>query len=293
MLPGIRFLCAAIVLTVSLVIFGMGAAALLRSAHQEFANLPNRRPAPTTVFSRQPETAPALAMLRLEPREDAQAVAPAAVPVVDVSPTETSPAEASPAEVLPVATEPARVVAVAAEPQPTPDPIADSAPVQSPVEQPRRDADANKASAPALPQATDVPVQPSIMIATAPVAAPEPASIPPEAAPAAPETTASISLPTATIMELPTATLTEEDAKLSSSKVAVLGGPPIDTEPVPLPSARPAAEKLEKPKAKPAKKVVKKPAAKRTPAAARALPASPAPAPAAQQNDPFGLSQLR
>ena len=121
MLPGIRFLCAAIVLTVSLVIFGMGAAALLRSAHQEFANLPNRRPAPTTVFSRQPETAPALAMLRLEPREDAQAVAPAAVATVEVSPTETSPAEASPAEVLPVATEPARVVAVAAEPQPTPD----------------------------------------------------------------------------------------------------------------------------------------------------------------------------
>jgi hypothetical protein len=102
-----------------------------------------------------------------------------------------------------------------------------------------------------------------------------------------PDTTGSISLPTATVMELPTATLTEEDAKLSSSKVAVLGGPPIDTEPVPLPNARPT---VEPPKAKPAKKVVKKPAAKRR-VVARAAPAA---APVAQQQqDPFGLSQLR
>jgi hypothetical protein len=297
MLPGIRFLCAAVVLTVSLVIFGMGAAALLRSAHQEFANLPNRRPAPTTVFSRQPETAPALAMLRLDLRADVQAAVPAPAAAAP-SPADVSVKEEAPTPALPAPIEPARVVAVAAESQVKPEPTADTGPVLSAVAPPPREVDSVRAPVPALPQPTDAAVEPSVAIATAPIATPEPASVAPEATPAAaaaatpaaPETTASISLPTASILDLPNATLTEEDAQLSSSKVAVLGGPPIDTKPVPLPNVRPAAER---PKAKPAKKVVKKPAVKRTRAAARVLPASPAPAPAAQQNDPFGLTQLR
>ncbi|MCX7321413.1 MAG: hypothetical protein NT113_18685 [Hyphomicrobiales bacterium] len=197
---------------------------------------------------------------------------------------------------MPAPIEPARVVAVAAESQLKPEPTADTGPVLSAVEQPPREVDSVRAPVPALPQPTDAAVEPSVAIATASVATPEPTAVAPEATPAAaadpavPETTASISLPTASILDLPNATLTEEDAQLSSSKVAVLGGPPIDTKPVPLPNVRPAAER---PKAKPAKKVVKKPAVKRTRAAARVLPASPAPAPAAQQNDPFGLSQLR
>ena len=40
MLPGFRFLFTAIVLSMSVLIFGLGAAALLRAAHEEFANLP-------------------------------------------------------------------------------------------------------------------------------------------------------------------------------------------------------------------------------------------------------------
>jgi hypothetical protein len=73
MLPGFRFLFAAIALTMSILIFGLGAAALLRAAHEEFASLPSWRAAPETMFA-QPSEAPlpVLAMLRIEPRVDEQ-----------------------------------------------------------------------------------------------------------------------------------------------------------------------------------------------------------------------------
>ena len=65
MLPGLRFLFAAIVLSVSLLIFGLGAAALLRAAHQEFASLPSRpQPADTLFASQNDIVMPSLAMLR-------------------------------------------------------------------------------------------------------------------------------------------------------------------------------------------------------------------------------------
>src|SRR5206468_2200031 len=51
MLPGFRFLFAAIVLSMSVLIFGLGAAALLRSAHEEFASLPSRRAPAEQVFT--------------------------------------------------------------------------------------------------------------------------------------------------------------------------------------------------------------------------------------------------
>ena len=45
MLPGFRFLFTAIVLSMSILVFGFGAAALLRTAHEEFASTPTwRRP---------------------------------------------------------------------------------------------------------------------------------------------------------------------------------------------------------------------------------------------------------
>ncbi len=72
MLPGFRFLFTAIVLSMSILIFGLGAAALLRAAHEEFANLPARRTAPEPMFARRTdETPPTLALLRIEtPDED-------------------------------------------------------------------------------------------------------------------------------------------------------------------------------------------------------------------------------
>lgn len=260
MLPGIRFLCAAVVLAVSLVIFGMGAAALLRSAHEEFASLPNRRPPPVAIFSQQPEPVASLAMLRLEPRA-AEIVETAVTPEIKASDPALS-VEQTEADVPPAL----EAIVTAA---------------MAPMAEPEK---------PAVVEAPPVkPSEPTTVVAAAPITMSEPAPAAPQTAPAiVPETTGSISLPTATIMELPTATLTTEDAKLSSSKVAVLGGPPIDTEPVPLPNSRPAAEP---PKAKPAKKIVKKPVVKKRRVAERL---APAPAPVAQQQtDPFGLSQLR
>jgi len=65
MLPGFRFLFAAIVLSLSILVFGLGAAALLRAAHEEFASNPSWRAPPETMVAQQAE-APALAMLQIE-----------------------------------------------------------------------------------------------------------------------------------------------------------------------------------------------------------------------------------
>src|SRR5262249_26103630 len=91
MLPGIRFLLAAILLSMSILIFGLGAAALLRAAHEEVASVPTRR-MPEPVFAQQPEApAATLAMLRVEPTapEKPLEVAPAALEVAPVPVVET------------------------------------------------------------------------------------------------------------------------------------------------------------------------------------------------------------
>lgn len=67
MLPGFRFLLAAIMLSMSVLVFGLGAAALLRAAHEEFASNPSWRGAPEVMFAQQSEpTKPVLAMLRVD-----------------------------------------------------------------------------------------------------------------------------------------------------------------------------------------------------------------------------------
>jgi hypothetical protein len=73
MLPGFRFLFGAIVLSVSMLMFGLGAAALLRAAHQEFSSMPSRRPPQETVLVRN-EAVPALAMLRADTPEPERSV---------------------------------------------------------------------------------------------------------------------------------------------------------------------------------------------------------------------------
>lgn len=87
MLPGFRFLFAAILLSTSILVFGLGAAALLRAAHEEFASTPSWRAAPEPKFAQRNEaTAPVLAMLRVE-----QVVAEQKAS--DDAPTATAPAE--------------------------------------------------------------------------------------------------------------------------------------------------------------------------------------------------------
>jgi hypothetical protein len=103
MLPGFRFLFAAIVLSTSVLVFGLGAAALLRAAHEEFANLPMRRSPPAPVFARfDDEPMPSLSLLRVDPPEadkpqdDVHAATPEDAPDTG-APAETA-ADEKPAE---------------------------------------------------------------------------------------------------------------------------------------------------------------------------------------------------
>ncbi|MGM4986775.1 hypothetical protein [Tardiphaga sp. 841_E9_N1_2] len=264
MLPGFRFLFAAVLLTVSLVVFGLGAAALLRSAHQEFATIPTRR-APPTVFAQQPvEAPPTLAMLRVEaPVPTPEAVAPPAVPVTSAA--EQVPPIAAPAELekiaLPETAAPLSTQAAAA------------AEMTAPVAATPKPEVAAKSEATKVEEReplTTVAVAPATFVEPVAAPPPEPATVP---APAA----------AAEVVAGPqqTATLTDDDAKLSSTKIAMLGGPPVDTESVPLPKAKPAAE--------PAKKIVKK----RIVVKKRRVAARPMAAAAPQPTDPFGLPVAR
>ena len=69
MLPGFRFLFAAILLSASILVFGLGAAALLRASHEQYVSNPAWRNGPQEqVFAQAPEPAqPVLAVLRAEP----------------------------------------------------------------------------------------------------------------------------------------------------------------------------------------------------------------------------------
>jgi hypothetical protein len=105
MLPGFRFLFAAIVLSMSILVFGLGAAALLRAAHEEFASNPSWHAHPETMFARQAEaTRPVLAMLRIEPPA-AEQKAPHGGPAVAA-------AAAEPAAFAPAPAEPAGTAAL-------------------------------------------------------------------------------------------------------------------------------------------------------------------------------------
>src|SRR5215510_3153382 len=119
MLPGFRFLLTAIVLSMSVLIFGLGAAALLRAAHEEVASVPTRRVMAEPVFAQQLEAPQStLALLRVEPvmpekapdtsaatlpPEPAPEAAPEPLKLDDVAPGETAKpeAEAKPEVVTP------------------------------------------------------------------------------------------------------------------------------------------------------------------------------------------------
>jgi hypothetical protein len=203
MLPGFRFLFAAIVLSMSVLVFGLGAAALLRAAHEEFASLPSQRPPPETVFALQNEAAPpALAMLRV----DAPAADDAAHQVLPPAlPTEQPASVATPVE-------PETSAALAPEDSSAPP---ETSKFEAPVAEtsPKDEAPA-QADAPAPADETEI-------------AATEPAMPPADqAAPAASEQASGPALPET---ELASTTIAAEIA----TKIATLGGPPvaIDTEP--------------------------------------------------------------
>jgi len=279
MLPGFRLVCAAAVLSVSLVIFGLGAAALLRASHEKFASLPSLRPLPGA--GRPNEAAlPTLAMLRLEapaatPQE--QAVAPvqavpgptvsdeviaAAPPVTPEVPapapeTITPPAvsEASPVDVATISEppQPVETAVVPPPPETAPEPVAAVAPT---LAAPAIDLEVSTPTA--LPEAAQhMPLQ-VIDVAAAPSE--------PEAAPVsrAPE-----------VVELP--------APESTASIAAVGddAPPALTV-VPLPTPKPAMRAQVTAKRTVAKRVVvkrRKPAPR--PRVVRQAPQTPA--------NPFGV----
>jgi hypothetical protein len=103
MLPGFRFLFAAIMLSMSVLVFGLGAAALLRAAHEEVASNPSWRAAPEVTFAQQPDaTRPVLAMLRVD--------TPSAERAQDNAPVTAVPAEQ--VAIAPPAAEAERVAAL-------------------------------------------------------------------------------------------------------------------------------------------------------------------------------------
>jgi hypothetical protein len=67
MLPGFRFVFATVVLAVSVLVFGLGAAALLRASHDHFANLPSAQASHEPIPARDQQARQVtLALLRVE-----------------------------------------------------------------------------------------------------------------------------------------------------------------------------------------------------------------------------------
>jgi hypothetical protein len=194
MLPGFRFLFTAIVLSMSILIFGLGAAALLRAAHEEFANLPSRRATPEPMFARLNDgPPPTLALLRVDPpvaEKPAENVS-AAVP-------ETASDVLAPAGQTPDArpAEPEKLAAL------TP-----AEPMQAEAAKP--EAPAKEASA-EMAAGTEAPVTNAEVRIAAIAATPEPAAATPPAT--APEQAADIP---------------PFEGSIATTLIATLGGPPV------------------------------------------------------------------
>jgi hypothetical protein len=194
MLPGFRFLVAAIVLSMSILVFGLGAAALLRAAHEEVASRPSWRGAPETVFAQQNNevSQPVLAMLRLEPPAEQKTPEPVATTDKPTEPIVSAPAE------------PEKIAALKPE---------DPAPAETAAPQmPAAEIAAQGNAAPAQAD-TPAPAAETRIAATEPVTSPtsEIAAVVPE--PAGPPVS--------------------QDSDIASTKIAILGGPAVTIEPQP------------------------------------------------------------
>ncbi|WP_342727165.1 hypothetical protein AAFG07_10275 [Bradyrhizobium sp. B097] len=229
MLPGLRFLFAAIVLATSLLVFGLGAAALFRAAHEEFASIPARRAPPEPQFAQQPEASPVLAMVRVEPSAADKAVADSPVPATPSEPVAAS-EPAAPAETAPP-TEPAKLAAVTADDAP-PAPskleaqtVETPAPAQSAEVAPQLPAvDPSPASqpAPVSTEAAPMPTDDKVAAVADPPATPgEPALAAPAPAMAMPEPAA----------------LPSPEAIAAATRIATLGGPEVVVETPATPKA--------------------------------------------------------
>jgi hypothetical protein len=244
MLPGFRFLFAAIVLSMSILVLGLGAAALLRAAHEEFASNPSWHALPEAMVAQQGKaTRPVLAMLRVEPpqaepkaSEDAAAAVPA-----------TAPAVAEPAAIAPPPAEPEQVAALkpeeaapagAAKPD---TPVAEG-PAQSEAAAPAP-ADAPAAADDAKP-ATSAAAHDTKIVSAEPAAAEAPPTN--EAAPATSEPAQSEPATLEPATSQPAAseqasTPASPQADVASATIVTLGGSPVTIE-TPPPATAAAAK---------------------------------------------------
>lgn len=216
MLPGFRFLFAAIMLSMSLLVFGLGAAALLRAAHESFASNSSWRAAPEVSFAQHPDTTlPMLATLRVEP------------PVIEKA-NEAAKVTATPADQEPSAAETAGEQVAALKPAETP-PAEVAKPADAPAPMPL-------AENPPAPEATSVgAVSPTAETTNAAdgqkmtaVAAVDTA--PAQSEPAAAQAEPVIQPPTNPTSANPTSAIstTAPEASIAVTKIATLGGPPVD-----------------------------------------------------------------
>ncbi len=277
MLPGFRFLLAAITLSVSVVIFGLGAAALLRASHEQFAALPAWRAPPEILFLQQAEpAAPTLAMLKVDSRtpkpaterasiEPAPGASPSASPPTAETAAPASEAEPAvdtpPAIALPAPSAGAATTTEAgASPVPSSDQAMDDRPETAAVEaEPALQAASAATSAAAPADATPAPVA-AMATPSGPAATPA-SQTAPEAAPVEPSMTGPV----------PDAEATSETATAETSSAPADPGivaakttaarateqPTIDTaaqdsDPAPQGSTRPADTAAATPAASPA-----------------------------------------
>ena len=227
MLPGFRFLFTAIVLSMSVLVFGLGAAALLRAAHEEFANHPSRRATPEPMFARLNDgPPPTLSLLRVDPplaEKPAENVVPATVP--EAAPDVPAPAGQTPD------TRPAEPEKLAA--------LTSVEPMQAEAAKPEEPAKENSAETPAAPApaaaATEAAVANAEVKVAAIVATPEPAAATTPAT--SPE---------------PAADIPPFEGSIATTLIATLGGPAVLVD-----------EKTSTREAKPDRGTVKKRAAER------------------------------
>ena len=230
MLPGFRFLFAATLFTMSILVFGLGAAALLRAAHEQFASNPSWHAAPEATFAQQVEAPisretsreaarPMLAMLRVEPPAMEQKASGNA-PTIDPG---AAPAEQS-----------ATSAPGSAEPDSNAAPAQDASAPQAPAkpDMPENPAPSQVAAVPGdTPMADTTKPATSAPLGDARIASTEQAAIEPvsqpatEAVPAASETDAAASVEPG----VPAAPA----ANIASTNVATLNNPSATVEPKP------------------------------------------------------------
>lgn len=210
MLPGFRFLFVAIVLSMSILVFGLGAAALLRAAHEEFASNPSWHAAPEAMFAQQSDaTRPVLAMLRIEP------------PATEQKASDNVPAVAEPAKPEASAPQPAEPEQVAAlKPEET-----------SPPEAARPEIPLPKTPAPS--EAAPALIDASAVASETTVASTEQASPPPQGLSPANEAMPAASEPADASVSSGAGTTPTKTAALDRPAVAIAAQPPAKADSAP------------------------------------------------------------